>query len=257
MTDFRSFRASAVVLRHSDWGEADRLLTLYTREQGMVRALAKGARKVTSRKAGHLQPFTHVTIQLAKGRDLLIVTQVETINAFLPLHDDLVKTSYAAYVVELLLRFSYEDEGANPSIFRLLVETLGRIEREPDSWLAVRYYEMRLLDAVGFRPQLFECANCGREILAEDQFFSFTAGGAICPRCGEGLRNLTKISLEALKYLRHFQRSSYKDASRAQPSLEVRKEVEALMQNYFTYLLERELNTPGFIKKIKSQQPNG
>ena len=257
MTDFRSFRASAVVLRHSDWGEADRLLTLYTREQGMVRALAKGARKVTSRKAGHLQPFTHVTIQLAKGRDLLIVTQVETINAFLPLHDDLVKTSYAAYIVELLLRFSYEDEGANPSIFRLLVETLGRIEREPDSWLAVRYYEMRLLDAVGFRPQLFECANCGREILAEDQFFSFTAGGAICPRCGEGLRNLTKISLEALKYLRHFQRSSYKDASRAQPSLEVRKEVEALMQSYFTYLLERELNTPGFIKKIKSQQPNG
>lgn len=252
MTDFRSFRASAVVLRHADWGEADRLLTLYTHEQGMVRALAKGARKVTSRKAGHLQPFTQITVQLAKGRDLLIVTQVETINAFLPLHDDLVKTGYAAYIVELLLRFSYEDEGANPAIFRLVVETLGRIEREADSWLAVRYYEMRLLDAVGFRPQLFECANCGREILAEDQFFSFTAGGAICPRCGEGLQNLMKISLEALKYLRHFQRSTYKDASRAQPSLEVRKEAEVLMQGYFTYLLERELNTPGFIKKIKS-----
>src|SRR5690606_5552823 len=155
MTDFRSFRASAVVLRHADWGEADRLLTLYTREHGMVRAIAKGARKVTSRKAGHLQPFTQITIQLAKGRDLLIVTQVETVNAFLPLHDDLLKTSHAAYVVELLLRFSYEDEGANPSIFRLLVETLGRIEAEEDAWLAVRYYEMRLLDAVGFRPQLF------------------------------------------------------------------------------------------------------
>lgn len=252
MTDFRSFRASAVVLRHADWGEADRLLTLYTREQGMVRAIAKGARKVTSRKAGHLQPFTQITIQLAKGRDLLIVTQVETINAFLPLHDDLLKTSHAAYVVELLLRFSYEDEGANPAIFRLLVETLGRIEAEEDAWLAVRYYEMRLLDAVGFRPQLFECANCSREIRAEDQFFSFTAGGVICPRCGEGLRNLSKISLEALKYLRHFQRSSYRDASRAHPSIEVKKEAETLMQGYFTYLLERELNTPGFIKRVKS-----
>lgn len=252
MTDFRSFRASAVVLRHADWGEADRLLTLYTREQGMVRAIAKGARKVTSRKAGHLQPFTQITIQLAKGRDLLIVTQVETINAFLPLHDDLLKTSHAAYVVELLLRFSYEDEGANPSIFRLLVETLGRIEAEEDAWLAVRYYEMRLLDAVGFRPQLFECANCSREIRAEDQFFSFTAGGVICPRCGEGLRNLSKISLEALKYLRHFQRSSYRDASRAYPGMEVKKEAETLMQGYFTYLLERELNTPGFIKRVKS-----
>ncbi len=252
MTDFRSFRASAVVLRHADWGEADRVLTLYTREQGIVRALAKGARKVTSRKAGHLQPFTHITIQLAKGRDLLIVTQVETINAFLPLHDDLNKTSYAAYVVELLLRFSVEDEGGNPSIFKLLTDTLERIEKDPDSWLAIRYYEMRLLDAVGFRPHLFECANCSREILPEDQFFSFTAGGVICPRCGEGLPNLNKISLETLKYLRHFQRSSYKEASRAKPSYEVKKEAENLMQGYFTYLLERQLNTPSFIKKVKS-----
>lgn len=252
MTDFRSFRASAVVLRHSDWGEADRLLTLYTRERGFVRALAKGARKVTSRKAGHLEPFTHVTIQLAKGRDLLIVTQVETIDAFLPLRDDLVKTGYASYIVELLLRFSYEEEGANPSVFRLLVETLARIETEADAWLPVRYYEMRLLDAVGFRPHLFECANCGREILPEDQFFSFIAGGVICPRCGNGLPNLAGISLETLKYLRHFQRSSYKDASRANPGSDVRKEAETLMQGYFTYLLERELNSPGFIKRVKS-----
>jgi DNA repair protein RecO (recombination protein O) len=252
MTDFRSFRASAVVLRHSDWGEADRILTLYTREQGMVRAIAKGARKVTSRKAGHLQPFTHITVQLAKGRDLLIVTQVETVNAFLPLHDDLVKTGYAAYVVELLLRFSYEEESANPSIFRLLVDTLDRIEKEDDAWLAIRYYEMRFLDAVGFRPQLFECANCGREILAEDQFFSFTAGGVICPRCGEGVPKIMHISLEALKYLRHFQRSSYRDASRAKPNFEVQKEAEVLMQGYFTHLLERELNSPGFIKRVQS-----
>ncbi len=252
MTDFHSFRASAVVLRHADWGEADRLLTLYTREQGFVRALAKGARKVTSRKAGHLEPFTHVTIQLAKGRDLLIVTQVETINAFLPLRDNLIKTGYASYIVELLLRFSYEEEGANPSVFKLLVETLGRIEAEADAWLPVRYYEMRLLDAVGFRPHLFECANCGREILPEDQFFSFIAGGVICPRCGGGLPNLAGISLETLKYLRHFQRSSYKEASRANPGSEVRKEAETLMQGYFTYLLERELNSPGFIKRVKS-----
>lgn len=251
MTDFRSFRASAVVLRHGDWGEADRILTLYTREQGMVRAIAKGVRKMTSRKAGHLQPFTQITVQLAKGRDLLIVTQVETVNAFLSLHDNLEKTSYAAYIVELLLRFSYEEEGGNPTIFRLLIETLDRLEKEDESWLAIRYYEMRLLDAVGFRPHLFECANCGREILPEDQFFSFTSGGVICPRCGQGLPNLMKISIETLKYLRHFQRSSYRDASRARPSLEVQKEAEMLMQGYFTYLLERELNTPGFIKRVR------
>ncbi len=248
----RSLRAEAVVLRHSDYGEADRLLTLYTRQLGKTRALVKGARKVTSRKAGHLEPFTYVKLQLAKGRDLFIVTQADAIQTYLPVRDDLVLTGEASYVIELLDRFTYEDERENSSLFRLLTDTLSRLASQADPWLVVRYYEMRLLDDLGFRPRLFECANCGRAILPEDQFFSFSAGGVICPRCGQGLPNLTPISMETLKYLRHFQRSSYREASRARPGLEVQKEAEGLMQGYFTYLLERELNTPGFLKRIKT-----
>ena len=251
MTDFHSFRLEAVVLRHSDWGEADRLLVLFTREQGKVRAIAKGARKLTSRKAGHIEPFTHVKLQLAKGRDLLILTQAETIDAYAAVREDLTRTGYASYVIELLDRFTPEGEAGVPSLFRLLTETLARIASEADPWLAVRYYEMRLLDFLGFRPQLFQCANCGREILPEDQFFSFSAGGAVCPRCGQGLKGLGPISVEALKYLRHFQRSTYRDASRAQPDPETRREVEALMHGYFTHLLERELNTPGFMRDVR------
>ena len=258
MPEFRSVRVHAIVLRHADWGEADRLVTLFTREQGKLRAVVKGARKVTSRKAGHLEPFTHVKLQLARGRNLFIVTQADTIDAYIPLRETLEMTGTASYVVELLDRFVYEDEGANPTLFRLLADTLKRLATGDDPWLAVRYYEMRLLDFLGFRPQLFECANCGREIKAEDQFFSFSAGGAICPRCGQGLPNLTNISMDALKYLRHFQRSSYAESKRAQPAHEVQNEVEKLMQGYFTYLLERELNSPGFLRAVRasSSSPN-
>ncbi len=264
----RSFRLEAVVLRHFDWGEADRLLTLYTRERGKVRAIAKGARKVKSRKAGHLEPFTRVTLQLARGRDLLIVTQAETIDAYQPLREDLVKTGYASYLAELLDRFTYEEESENYNIFRLLTESLSRIAFEADPWLAIRYYEVRLLDHLGFRPQLFECANCREEIQAVDQFFSAAQGGVLCPRCGvdpstapslhsrlrlrASLPGVWEVSVEALKYLRHFQRSSYAEAQRARPSPQVRDEVEALMQRNFTYLLERELNTPGFIKRVRA-----
>ena len=239
------------MLRHSDYGEADRLLTLYTRQLGKTRALAKGARKIASRKAGHIEPFTHVKLQLAKGRDMLILTQADTVDAYLPLREDLILTSHASYVMELLDRFTYEEEIESPSTLRLLTDTLSRLASKSDPWLVIRYYEMRLLDHLGFRPQLFECANCGREIKAEDQYFSFSAGGVICPRCGKGLPNLHAISVEALKYLRHFQRSSYAEATRARPDLDVQQETETLMQGYFTYLLERELNTPGFLKKIK------
>jgi DNA repair protein RecO (recombination protein O) len=251
MTGQRSFRVEAVVLRHADWGEADRLLTLYTRERGKVRAIAKGARKIRSRKAGHLEPFTRVTLQLAQGRDLLIVTQADTVDAYLPLGEDLVKTGYASYVVELLDRFTYEDESENHAIFVLLTEILGRIATEPDPWLAIRYFEVRLLDFLGYRPHLFKCANCGKEIQPVDQFFSPAAGGVLCPTCGAGLPGAWRISMEALKHFRHFQRSSYPEAQRARPSPEVQNELETLMQRYLTYLLERGLNTPGFIKQIK------
>jgi DNA repair protein RecO (recombination protein O) len=253
MTEFRSVRIHAIVLRHADWGEADRLVTLFTRERGKLRAVAKGARKITSRKAGHLEPFTHVKLQLARGRNLFIVTQADTIDAFLPLRETLEMTGIASYVVELLDRFVYEDEGPNPTFFRLLADTLKRLATGEEPWLAVRYYEMRLLDFLGFRPQLFECANCGREIQAEDQFFSFSAGGAICPRCGGGLPHLTNISVDALKYLRHFQRSSYDESKQARPTSEAQNEVETLMHGYFTYLLERELNSPGFLKDVRKK----
>jgi DNA repair protein RecO (recombination protein O) len=251
MSEQRSFRVEAVVLRHADWGEADRLLTLYTRERGKVRAIAKGARKIRSRKAGHLEPFTRVTLQLARGHDLFIVTQADTVDAYLPIHENLVKTSQAAYVVELIDRFTYEDDAENYGIFRLLTEVLSRLGKEADPWLAIRYYEMQLLDLLGYRPHWFECANCAREITAQDQFFSAAQGGVLCPTCGRGLAGAWSLSVEALKYLRHFQRSSYSEAHRARPAPEVQSEVEALLQRYVTYLLERALNSPGFINQIK------
>ena len=79
---FRSLRVDAVVLRHSDYGEADRLLTLYTRQRGKMRVVAKGARKIASRKAGHIEPFTHVKLQLAAAREMFILTQADTIDAY-------------------------------------------------------------------------------------------------------------------------------------------------------------------------------
>jgi recombinational DNA repair protein (RecF pathway) len=77
------------------------------------------------------------------------------------------------------------------------------------------------------------------------------AGGVLCLKCGTGLPGVWKISMEALKCFRHFQRSAYPEAQRARPSPEVQNELETLMQKHFTYLLERELNSPGFIKQIK------
>ncbi len=248
----RTLRVEAVVLRHSDWGEADRLLGLFTREHGKLRAVAKGARKVRSRKAGHLEPFTRVALMLARGRDLWIVTQADTVDAYLPLREDLERIGQASYVVELLDRFTYE-EGANRPLYQLLTDTLGRLSEQEDVFLAVRYYEIRLLDLLGFRPELVNCVRCGELIQPQDQYFSALLGGALCPSCGPQEPTSRPVSMAALKYLRHLQRSSYIEANRARVTNEVRQEMETLLQYYLTYLLERALNSPAFIREVRRQ----
>ena len=248
----RSLRLEAVVLKHADWGEADRLVWLFSREQGKLKAVAKGARKPRSRKAGHLEPFTRVTLQAAKGRDLPIITQAETVEAYLPLREDLLRTTYASYVVELLDRFTYE-EGEHQGLYRLLTETLERLCLPEQADLCVRYYELRLLDLAGFRPQLQNCVSCGNAIQPEDQYFSARLGGAMCPRCGSREEEATPVALQVLKVLRHYQRSSYAEAQRLKLTATLNRQVEALMQYYLTYVLEQKLNTPPFLRRARER----
>jgi len=246
----RSLKVEGIVLRHRDWGEADRMLTLFTRELGKVQALAKGIRKPRSRKAGHLEPFSRATLLLARGRSFFILTQAEAVNLHTALREDLLLLGYSSYVVELLDRFTHDEEQQN-HLYRLLAHTLARLNRGDDPHLLMHYYEIRLLDFVGFRPHLVNCADCQVEIRPEDQFFSGSQGGVLCPNCGNTSREARPISMQALKYLRHFQRSNYQDAARAQIPAATYVEIERLMYYYLTYVLERGLNSSAFLRRVR------
>lgn len=247
----RTIRVEAIILQHSDWGEADRLLRLFTREHGKLRAIAKGARKMQSRKAGHLEPFMRSNLMLAKGHDLWIVTQAEVIDPYSSLRENLELTARAAYVIELLDRLTYE-EGQNWQLFDLVAKTLTRLVEQADPFVPIHYYEMRILDLTGYRPLLFECASCRKEIKAEDQFFAAEVGGVLCPNCGARAENSRMISMDALRFLRHFQRSTYNESLKVSPAAKTRAEVESILNYYLTFLLERGLNSTEFLKQIHS-----
>ena len=237
-------------MRHSDYGEADRLLVFFTRELGKVRAIAKGVRKPRSRKGGHLESFTRTRMLLAKGRNLFIVAQAEAVEIYFPIYENLALFGHASYVAELLDRFVLEGE-AHPDLYTLLVETLQRLAGEELSFTAVRYFELRLLDLIGFRPQFYQCVGCQTEIHPEDQYFSYELGGVLCPKCGKNVPRVRPVSLDALRFLRHYQRSSYRQAKKAKITPSIRTEMESLMQGYLTYLLERGLNSPSFLRKLR------
>ena len=245
----RTLRVEAIILRHIDWGEADRILTLYTREEGKLRAIAKGVRKVTSRKAGHLEPFTRSALLLARGHDLWIVSQAEAQEVHTPISQDLTRFAYASYVVELLDRFTYE-EGQNRPLYNLVTETLARLDADISPGLAVHYYEVHLMGLLGFRPQLLECVVCGKKIEPEDQFFSARLGGVVCPGSRSGDPAARPVSVNALRYLRFFQRSPWPQVKTRVLPETVDQELSKLFEYYLTYLLENNLKTPGFLDAV-------
>ena len=121
MRNPRLYRARGFVLKRMDLGEADRILTLYTREHGKVRAVARGVRKTTSRSAGHLEPCILTELSLAVGKELDVISQAETRSAFREVREDLVLTTHAYYLAELTDSLT-DDRLENREVFDALVD---------------------------------------------------------------------------------------------------------------------------------------
>jgi len=244
----RIYRTEAMIIRRSDFGEADRLLTLIT-PQGKRRVVAKGARKTTSRLAGHIELFTHTALLLAIGRNLDIVTQSTILHSFDTLRGDLRRIGAAYYAAELIDRLT-EEEDENRLAFDLLVATLAALDttRSPD--LALRSYELHLLGHLGYRPQLYHCAICQEALTEAANRFSPLAGGALCPRCASDDRATMAMSLNAFKLLRFLQAQPLEAIERLTLSLAVRDEAEQLLRAYIRRILERDLKSVAFLEEV-------
>lgn len=248
----RSFRTPAIILKRRDFGEADRLLTLLTPRHGKLDVLAKGARKPTSHKAGHVELFTRADMLIHRGRDFGILVQSELVAPYLRLREDLGRGAYASYAAELIDRFVVVDEEeAAGKLFPLFDEVLDRLCGDDDPRLALRYYEIRLLDLVGFRPQVTECVIAHEPLEPTDQYFSYSEGGVVCPQHRGQSASAVPLSLNALKLLRHMQRSPYTQVRSLTITPALHDQVERLMLGYITYLLERRLQSVDFIRRLQ------
>lgn len=250
MPSARLYKTEAIILRQRRLGEADRILTLYTSAFGKMDAKARGVRKTTSRMSGHLQPLTRCMLQMAQGHVNDVIAGCETLESFQPLREDLDRLSRALYAAELVDRMTV-DRSAGFPLYRLLVDTLRRLQRDRDSDLTLRYFEMRLLDHAGFRPELERCVVCGSPLQPEHQFFAPPAGGAVCRGCVPGLAGPRVLTLNGLKVLRLLQRGPYTDIARLKMHDELSQEVERHLRSYIIFVLERDINAAAFIEKLR------
>lgn len=189
------YRDQGVVLRTIKLGEADRIITLLSQAHGKVRAVAKGVRRPGSRFGARLEPTSHVAFQCYRGRELDVVTQVETIDANQRLRDSYLTLTHAISMLEAVDQVAQERE-RNTALYRMLVGALRTLAADPAPIVSAAFF-WKLLSLEGFHPMLDACARCG----ADEPFaaFDLDEGGVLCDVCGRhGGRRITPEALDVV-----------------------------------------------------------
>ena len=269
MRQQRSYPIEAIVLKRTDIGEADRILTLFTPSKGKMRAVAKGIRRPISKKAGHLELLNRSQLQVALGRNLDIITQAEGRENFLHLRNELWHMTCGFYIVELVDCF-VEDSTPHLAIYALLLEALRYLDADASALLQqraqktelthepidehghtrllLRYFELHLLSAIGYEPVLRHCAHCANELLPEENGFRASLGGALCAQCSRFWDR--HLSLNALKVLRFLQQRKWVEASYLNLDSKLQVELEAVMHDLLRFHLERDLKSWSFLDML-------
>ena len=228
----------------------DKIITLYSAEHGKIDAVAKGVRRVKSRLAGHVEPLSHGAYLLARGRNLDIITQAQTIETFQPLRDDLERLSHALYAAELVERGT-EERSENFALYRLLLDTLRRLVQRDDLDTILRLFEMAVLGQLGYRPELGRCVVCGRPPEAEANVWAPGLGGVVCSRCRPGETLVRRLSAGALDALRLLQDGDFEEVARLQMPPELADELERHLRDAIHYALERDVRSAAFLQTVR------
>ena len=240
-------KCEGIVIRTTDYGETNKIVTLYTREWGKVGVMARGAKKTNSRLSSITQLFTHGYFLVQRGSGLGTLQQGEIATSLRSIGEDIFLTAYASYIVELTDKCT-DEKKPNPFHFELLYQTLNYMNEgyEPD--ILMNIYEMKMLNVMGMYPILNQCAVCG----STDGNFSFSIreGGFICHRCLDKDPYHFKLSPASVKLLRLFY---YFDLSRL-GNISVKEETKAELKKVITAYYEEysglHLKTKKFLNSM-------
>jgi DNA repair protein RecO (recombination protein O) len=192
-------RCEAVVLGVMDYREADKIVTLFTLEQGKLRGVARGAKRSVRRFGGALELFARLQVEVGLREGLVQLRMADIVSVFPGIRADLVKIAHAGYASELTDLLLPEGM-RNPRLFRLLAAYLEHLDRFPAASSDRRFFELNLLNVTGYRPALEQCPECGAELAASGWYRHGTAAaGLLCGRCGAGGNRVSPAALALLR----------------------------------------------------------
>lgn len=240
----KEYLVDAIVLKSVKSREADRVITLYTRQAGKKRVVAHGVEKPASRKRGAVQPFGYSRLLLRRGRDLDTVSQGEGLEIFPALRQSLEGLAGASYLAELVDSFT-PDEDPNPRVFDLLLETLGIMGGKYD-FVAVRAFEVKLVSLLGYRPGLEACVLCGSPPDGEKACFVPHQGGIVCAKCRAGPGGGLEIRRGTLENLKALLRWETGRVYQIRLDAAASREIKEMMRRFIEYHLEKGIKSRKF-----------
>ena len=245
------YRAEGIVIRSMDYGEGNKIITLCTETAGKVGILVRGAKKVKSRHAALTQLFTYGEYAYFRnGTGLGTLNAGEIIESHHVLREDLYKAAYSSYACELLDRV-LQDEETGAFWFHQLKACLSALEEEKDPQIIINLYEMKILQAAGYGPELNVCISCGREREDDAYAFSPRLGGVLCRHCKHLDPPALELSAKTLKLLRLFARLDLRRLGNVDVKDSTKTELKTVMRSLMDIQLGLRLKSQHFLDQME------
>jgi DNA repair protein RecO (recombination protein O) len=245
-----------MILARMDFGEADRIFTILTRNRGKMRVIAKGVRRPGSRLGRNLEFFNLCELMLATGRELDVVAGAETLERFDQPRENLDIYAHASYLTEMLLQMT-EDGDESPQTFDLLLRSLRLLCEGIEPFLVTRNFELSLCRILGFNPELYRCISCSEPIQAVPNALSPHLGGMLCPKCLSADHGSVRLSVNAQKFIRTLDRGGLAEAIKLRLDTTTANEVERALHQYARNHARRDLSSLKVLRSIHEGLPAG
>lgn len=247
----RQYKDLAVVLKRKNFGEADSLVTVFSKNHGKLKILAKGSRKIKSRFMGHIEPFSLVKISVVSGRSFEILTGSQVHESFRKLKEDLKNLPLGNLILEVTDFVSCEKQ-SSPQVFNLLSKTLSSNLWHKDPETLVLFFFVNLLKLLGFSPHLDSCLKCKNEDL-KVVYFSYYWGGILCKNCRDSYPQ-KKVDYETVEFLKTLQMPSGSGLENKNEILipeinnSLRKKAFEVISDFFIFINDRKPNSLKFLE---------
>jgi DNA repair protein RecO (recombination protein O) len=250
------FKTNAIVIRSTNYGESDKIITFFTKDFGKLKGIAKGARRSRKRFQNALGLFSHLRLTFfeKEGMGLVRAEGCDILHSFPKIREDLKKILYGNYYLELANEMAGEREG-NQEVFDLLLSFLSDLEEMEPQEEQLRLFEIRMLSLFGYRPNMAKCNLCKKnwEDLKEvpEVFFSLEKGALVCEKCSKTWDHLIPFSLGTARLIEKVSQMELPKIQRLKFTHQSLSESREILPRFISYQIGKELKSLKTLREIK------